>query len=361
MPDHNPLNQKYANNVSVGPCEKAVIDFLEKGDDPRKAFDSFWFLNLDQKLSIAFGLYKFSTEHISSYLPYLNVAGKRCLTVAASGDQIISLLMAGAKEIIAFDTAKASEEVSCMKMQALVDLDWEDKRKSFPIIFWKHILNPQAYAKLVDRMDTYNRNYRIYSVMEHAINRFNIGHADDIFLKYCCVGKIPYLENDDNFDLARQNCATALMDGRVSFIQADVRELSFMGLGKFDSIILSNILQSRFESIARPNSIIRSKINMADNDEMDKSNILKGLVDTMIWPVANMLAPGGVMMASYNYACHGLNENDEAETSGLLEKRNSRLKAFGERPGFSIEEHQWDLANQEHSGFDIGTFIRCIE
>ncbi len=105
--------------------EENVTRLEQEGKDPRLAFRNRPEEALAELTADGLGLYSFCTESIEDYLPYLNVEGKRCLSVAASGDQVIALLMAGASEVVAFDHVQDSSEILELKMQALAHLDWD--------------------------------------------------------------------------------------------------------------------------------------------------------------------------------------------------------------------------------------------
>jgi hypothetical protein len=364
----------------MGRIEYLVAKDLAEGTDPRRHIT--WSTERDGTtglLSDALGLYRFTTENILGYLPLLDVKDRRCLTVAASGDHVINMLMAGAREIVAFDVTPHAEEITRFKMQALVDLDWKNVN-DFRRNLWLTALRPQVFGRLLDRIPISGR-LGPETILAKAIGAFPIGDADMIFKRWQVGGRNSYLADENAFEAAKDACRTALEDGRVSFVDADVRELPFLDIGRFDAISLSNILQSRMDRRRHRSTIARDRKSMSSSNST-RQRILQGLVDTMVWPVAEMLNAGGRMMAAYCYACderklytdlglHGDNgENERPHGSALaaipsrkmtangnLSRTASRLQAFSPRDGFTIHERQWPLVNEERDGVDIGVMI----
>lgn len=229
----------------IGSVESFVVQLETYGQDTRLAFGKVPEDGLAGLTSDGFGLYSFCTENIEEYLPHLNVEGKRCLTVAASGDQVIALLMAGAAEVIAFDLVPTAGEITELKMQALAHLDWVGP-EHFARNLWDRALRPREFARLCDRAPQASFNwYR--SVVKQAVNGLPVGNAVNILKRYQIYGYTGYLASAEAFTKAKSAVSEALNAGRVSFIKADVRDLPYLGVGEFDVIVLSNILAATFE------------------------------------------------------------------------------------------------------------------
>lgn len=376
----------FVSGDEVGRLEYLVQEDLKNGKDPLSHIS--WYgsqENLARLVSTHVGLYAFTTESIRGYLPLLDVQGKRCLTVAASGDHIINLLMAGASEVVAFDIVPGAEEVARVKIQALIDLQWKNA-DHFRGQLWQQVMTPQIFARLLDRLPV-DRRFEQESILAKAISVFPKGSADAIFRRWQVAGRNAYIADEPSFNAARDACRTAFEDGRVTFTNADVRELPYLNLGSFDAIVLSNILQSRVDRLAPPAPITRHQSAWMRRSPAERQATLTGLIDTMVWPVADMLSPGGRMMASYCYSCDDPGEvggfdpyaddeslDDEERAmladeravrligNGNLSQTVSRRLAFKARPGFSVSEHQWGAVNGESGGVDIAVMIhRDIE
>lgn len=344
----------------TGYREASVRTALERGADPRYTLPSAVPDGLSP-LAQHLGLYQFSTEDIAGYLPLLAPQGRRCLTVAASGDQTIDLLATGAKEVVTFDKVAAAGEVAWLKMQALADLDWEGP-EHFQDRLWRTALRPEIFARLSDRAPDALYNQPA-ALLPSVIRAAPIDEAERmLFHPYRLRGAPAYCTDQHTFDAAGRACEAALSDGRVTFVHADARDLPIVGHCPFDVIVLSNILQASFSSLtARPMPFrrepCRDKAWLTRN--ANDAGILRNLVDTMISPVASMLAPGGVMMASYTYDCDRPEAGPEtASSDNPLQATRTRQEAFTPPPGFSVEEHILPAINSESSGVDVVVIIR---
>jgi hypothetical protein len=336
------VKKRYVTGDEVGEWERRAIETNPTwGNHYSSRYD------LQRILTESLGLYAFTTENIMEYLPMLKAEGKRCLTVAASGDHVINLLMAGAREVVCFDTVEAAGEITALKMQALADLKWKSA-KHFRSELWNEVSKPIPYAHLQDRATDplYDRGRPTFKTV---IEQLDLEHA---FKMFQTAGRNAYITDDTLFGKAQRACKQALEDGRVSFIVADIRELPFLELGCFDAIVLSNILQAKWQRMTPPQAISREPTNWKGQRRFREPKArLKGLIDTMIWPVAEMLNPDGIMMASYTYAC-------SSDRTDSLKSKRSRVEAFTPPSGFTTEERDWDVVNGEASGRDVGVMIQ---
>lgn len=353
---------KYVTGNTVGRKEKRQRDLAAGGQTVN--FDLSYPRSLPETVCDLANLYAWTTENIREYLPELEVRGKRCLTVASSGDHIINLLMAGAKEVVAFDSVAAAGEVTFFKMQALADLEWKNS-EHFRGYLWEQALTPIAFARLEDRVSdpAYSQGR---SVLRSAL--INLKSPEGVFKPYQTSGRNAYIASEEEFEAAKIACKQAMQDGRVSFVHADVRDLPLLDLGQFDVIVLSNILQSHWKSLISPFVISRDADHWVGRERLFFSpERLKVLIDMMVWPVARMLAKGGIMMASYTYACPDEEweavlreeaDEDDPYIPNPLQSGALRREAFTPPDGFTVSERGWDVVNAESSGSDVGVFIR---
>jgi SAM-dependent methyltransferase len=347
LPPDPTQEQLLADPTVVGIKERRVDRCTSRGDDPRHGLGSGVEYALEGLLADHLGLYAFTTESIKSYLPLLDVAGKRCLTVASSGDQVIALLMAGAREVVAFDVVEATMEITALKMHALADLPWSDANQ-FRRDLWSTVLTPKYLAKLLDRTnENLFGSYR--GLVRQAVAGLPVGRAENIFKRYQIGGYTAYASDEDSFAQARVACRDALADGRVKFMAADVRDLPLANLGEFDVINLSNIVQYKYDALGFTQSVSRSgDYNWPDGSKTKRA---QDIVDTFVWPVAKMLNPGGRMMASYTYCCGSMSTNP-------LQRKRSRQALFRAHDGFSVEEHAWQSMSSEGGGDDVAVIVK---
>lgn len=351
--------------------EEYVTQLEEGGKDPRLAFGKAPEDGLAGLMSDGLGLFSFCTESIEDYLPYLNVSGKRCLTVAASGDQVIALLMAGATEVVTFDVVSGAGEAVELKMNALANFDWEGPEQ-FARNLWTKALSPKGLAHLCDCSPNADFNWH-RSLMRQAVAGMPVGRAASVFKRYQIHGYSAYLASDEAFTQAKSAVTLALRGGAVSFVRADVRDLPYFGLGEFDVVVLSNILGATFASGGN-RYVLGDAGSMTERfDHSRRASYARALVSSMIWPVAGMLRAGGIMMASYHYGCDPIESPrddcrycGDAKSSCQCDKTDpfaetaTRRELFSPPPGFSVEEHGWETVNGELDGEDVAVFVRKV-
>lgn len=356
----------------IGQLESLVVQLETSGKDPRLAFGKVPEDGLAGLTADGFGLYSFCTENIEGYLPHLSVEGKRCLTVAASGDQVIALLTAGAAEVVTFDVVPTAGDITELKMRALAHLDW-DGSEHFARQLWDRALSPREFARLCDYAPEGRFNwYR--SVVKQAVNGLPVGNARDILKRYQIYGYPGYLASEEVFAKAKSAVSAALSAGRVSFVKADVRDLPYLGLDEFDVIVLSNILAATFE-VQGNRHLFGGKKGVIRYPDLSKENgqYAQALVSSMIWPVAGMLTANGRMMASYHYGCEPIAHLKgecrycgdhlticECDRTDPFAETLSRRRLFSPPPGFLVEEHGWQTVNRELSGEDVAVFVRRV-
>jgi hypothetical protein len=303
-----------------------------------------------QNLACRHGLFRFCTEDIACYLDALAPSGRRCLTVASSGDQTVNLLMAGASEVVAFDTDRDALSGTAFKLAALQEAEDGDPR-SFRNDFdsW---LRPDAFRKVAKRMGFAEKDFF------ESRGSLSENPADAIFKPWRITGLNPYVSSPEAFAAARSAVTSAAAEGRVSVVQSDVRSLHRIpGIGTFDVIVLSNIVSDLVAETGiglftlGSRQYGRSLMNVAD---------LAAYVKSLTWPAASMLRPGGAMLADYVYSVPYLHEGvdaDERETNGLR-NAETRRAAFEPPPGFSVEEIRTDSRNSESGGDDVAVIFR---
>lgn len=297
--------------------------------------------------------------------------GKRCLTVAASGDQAIALLMAGAAEVVTFDLVRAAGEIAELKLNALAHLDWEG-REQFSDELWDRALAPEGFSQICDRASD-GMFHSPYSTVRKAVYGLPVGEAINILKRFQIYGYTAYLSSDEAFTKAKMAVAEALSDGRISFVRADIRDLPHINLGEFDVIVLSNILGASFESIGY-RRMLGEEIDKNDRvSSPTRDGYARALVSSMIWPVAEMLRVGGVMMASYHYGCDpiaklrdtcrfcgDLKSECQCDRSDPFVETETRRALFEPPRGFAVEEYGWPTVHHELSGEDVAVFVRKV-
>lgn len=233
------------------------------------------------------------------------------------------------------------------KMHALADLPWTGPEE-FRRDLWRRVLTPQFLAKLIDRTngDLFGSHR---SLVRQAVAGLPAGRANHIFKRYQIGGYTAYASDEDSFAKARVACRDALADGRVKFMTADVRDLPLANLGEFDAINLSNIVQYKYDALGFTQNISRNgDYNWPDGNKTKRA---QDIINAFVWPVAEMLAPGGRMMASYTYSCGNMGGDP-------LRRKRSRQALFKAVDGFSVEEHAWQSMSSEGGGDDVAVIVK---
>lgn len=71
-------------------------------------------------------VYPFTTENIAGYMYDLDLKDKKIITVTASGDHALNAILRGARDITCFDVNPNSKDYTKEKIQAILDLSYED-------------------------------------------------------------------------------------------------------------------------------------------------------------------------------------------------------------------------------------------
>ena len=318
------------------------------------------------------GLYAFCTEDIACYLPALKAEGGRCLTVAASGDQAVNLLMAGAEEVVAFDVVPEAGYLLDLKMAALAAAG--DDPGEFRGRFLDR-LSPEGFRPLKQSLGGGTKDF----VDAMALLTTDFGLV--AFRPFLITGKNAYIVDEGSFARAKAAVARAREGNRVSFLCADLRTVPFApGIGTFDAICLSNVIQDVVGGVARgagkPGDRFGGRTATFALDD------LVGLVGSMVWPLARLLRPGGTMMAAYVFSADYLDDEDgcdddepadeDAEAAAeraaridfermSLKNNETRKAAFEPPPGFVVEEIRTDGRNSNFDGRDdVAVIVRRL-
>ncbi len=147
-------------------------------------------------------VYPFATENVKDSLAHLDLQNKSVLTVGSSMDQAFDAILYGSTKVTVFDINANTKKFYELKKALLYETD----RRSF-------------YDKLLKQNILY----------------------DDITLKSTVYRVCKYLESDETYELLKQRLVTA----SISFVTGDIFKIDdfLSSSDKFDSIILSNILQ----------------------------------------------------------------------------------------------------------------------
>jgi len=270
-----------------------VLKALIKSNDLQKYMHIF---NVDDQFA---SIYPFTTENIKGYLDLMDVSNKDVLTVGASGDQTLNLLVKGAKDVDYFDINPFTEMYFNLKCAAIKAISLEEYleffcRDAFPN-------NPNITVSAFN-INTY---YKISPYLDKVTRNF----WDSLYLKKpgIEIRKSSLFSNDEESVLvlpkindylnkeAFENLKTILsIKEQPRFIKTDITKLPSKLIKKYDYMLLSNIAQ------------YLNKIYIKDELENFKTLILK---------LSRNLNPNGKVMISYLYNINEFNFGGEEWSS----------------------------------------------
>jgi len=293
------------------------------------------------------GLFASCTENVAAYTPLLDPKGKRCLTIGASGDQAIDLLLHGADEIVLFDQVDTARRLIELKMAALAAHDGHPDDFLGEWIYGIEAKKLESLGKAISP-DT----QEFFEYVEKVFD----GNVSDLFW-YWVEGECGYTASEEAFAAAARAVKHAREAGKVSFVGSDIRGLPYLpGIGTFDVINISNVLEWLLKAAVRPRVLMGDELDQKPL-ELDEETFVS-FVGTVVWPIAGLLRPGGAMMASYVYAVPGKDDEEEPRMRWELKGEAARKLAFAPPLGFSVEEHRWETVSRTSGGDDVAVILR---
>ncbi len=177
-------------------------------------------------------IYNIATEEIDHFMPVLNVENKKILTVAGSGDQLLTCALNGAKSVDAFDINPFQIYFTKLKVAALKALNVDE----FNRYFYADLMYSRGlYIKIRDYLDNSTRLFfdSLYkngfeSRFDNLMVNLNVDKSFSI---------IPSYTKEDNYDIAKYNLEK--MD--IRYINSDLLKIHKKTKKEYDVIMLSNI------------------------------------------------------------------------------------------------------------------------
>ena len=177
-------------------------------------------------------IYNIATEEIDHFMPKLDVDDKKVLTVAGSGDQLLTCALNGAKSVDAFDINPLQIYFTKLKVSALKALGVGE----FNDYFYKKLMFSRSlYNKVRDYLDNSTRTFfdSLYkNDLESKFYRLMANeNMDDSF------SIIPSYTKEENYYITRNNLEK--MD--IKYITSDLLKIHKKTKKEYDVIMLSNI------------------------------------------------------------------------------------------------------------------------
>ena len=185
-------------------------------------------------------VFLFSNENIAGYLDKMNnLAGKKVLTVAGSGDHAFECLLRGAKQVDVFDVNYLQKHVIELKAKMIKHLSYYDFMRFFfskSQFFDRDIIKP-IWNKFSPGLKVFLNKY--YKSNTKSLFRYRAAQS-----MFYGTDKISYLKNEDEYK--RLGC---LMPDKINFKHTDIKSITTKFETVYDTILLSNISEYMFEEI----------------------------------------------------------------------------------------------------------------
>ena len=208
-------------------------------------------------------VYSFSNENLASYEKIYNFDGAKVLTVVGSGDQYLTSILNGAKEVEVFDTNRVAYLYLILKITALKYLSLEE----FYNFFVNKANEREYYQKLRDYLPTITRGFF------DKLIRDNKGISSIYLNSLLYTGPksinddsiIPYF-NQDNYDYLKELLKGI---GKIpKFYEADFMELANKNKDSYDLILLSNIYSNLNIRTKKPISTFKKTLEQMNAQEI---------------------------------------------------------------------------------------------
>lgn len=186
--------------------------------------------------------YRISNENLKELFKHLKLKNKRVATVGSSGDQLIMSLMSGAKEVDLIDLNISAKHFIELKLAAIRALNFEEFKKFMEVF-------PDCMVA--------QENFWIYRKISHLLPRetqqfwdtiiLSEGYTELLFEMYHNTGNLkgkfnwlPFLSDETEYE----KCQEVLNNGdyKINYIFGELKDFPKKLNGKYDLILLSNIL-----------------------------------------------------------------------------------------------------------------------
>ena len=183
-------------------------------------------------------IYKISNERTQEYYHYL-INQEKVLSVIASGDQILNLMLEGTKVIDAFDISSFPKYFLFLKMAAIKALSKEE----YIDFFYDITQRAEIYDDMYDRISFYLND----EVSEFWDSLFNFFDWQDIY-NSTLFSSEPYMVataiNQNKFlqcDAAYEELKSKLDEVKINTYECDIYQSINLFRDSYDLVYLSNI------------------------------------------------------------------------------------------------------------------------
>ncbi|MCI8460027.1 MAG: DUF3419 family protein [Bacilli bacterium] len=180
-------------------------------------------------------IYPFTTENIAGYMKKLDLENKKVITVTASGDHILNLVVKGCKYITAYDINPLAQKYAELKLAGMRQLDYKDFLKVF-LYETSDTLKYEIIKSL--ELEQEISDYWITELKRHNNNGLELRKSILFNTKYFNpASKIKqnlYLD-EENYQKTREKLSSI----NINYINTDIKDLKLSS--SYDYMFLSNI------------------------------------------------------------------------------------------------------------------------
>ncbi len=215
--------------------EKAMVKIAEDEKYEKK-------LEVSQKFT---RIYPFTTENIKGYLEQYDFTNQTVLTVGASGDHILNLILLGATKIDYFDINPFTEFYIELKLAAVKALEYEEFEEYFFYNNWAHFstqkcMDIKLYQKISFYLPSHIRTFWDSLYLEFSgeeILYSKLFEANE--LPSDVIKEInPYLNRKQFYRLKEKLLQNKY---KLHFYEGNLKDLPSKLKKKYHAIILSNV------------------------------------------------------------------------------------------------------------------------
>lgn len=185
-------------------------------------------------------VYRATNENVNNHY-YREIISnkKRALSVIASGDQIINLILLGSEDITGYDISRFPKYYLALKLAALKKLSKEEYIEYIVGNNFKYALDRDLYSKFNSELPFGYRTFWDDIFLKFNEKQINSSSLFGFFeiSRERMVANNPYLQ-DDNYYILRSKIDKI----RLEMLDLNVFELKPDEFDSFDLIILSNIV-----------------------------------------------------------------------------------------------------------------------
>mgnify|MGYP001118557352 CR=1 FL=1 len=184
-------------------------------------------------------IYLNTTENIAGILEGLDIKGKKVLSVAGSGDQVLNAFYHGAEEVSIFDINPLAAAQAELKLVAAQKLDYNEFYHFFTPVT-NSVLDVDTFNKLSKYLTDECANFfeYLYSNYDSILIFNKVFHK--FFPTKCILERINSYMGEENFKQLKEK-----IDGKkIDYIESGLVELIIKLKDLYDIILLSNISDS---------------------------------------------------------------------------------------------------------------------